>query len=193
MVGDLAILPVVYMGGACGDLVTAMIDATGTGLDRTLSKMTLPRDRIGLKRPQDFADDAAKDAYLQSITGIYTSVPSHDVEYHLRRAHTFLGVTVQDRSWALWAARRFRAVHSSEVWLSVSQSCGIHDVEQYAQLMIDHSTWLRQKTTNIVALEDILAGRAVTVLEHIIGRKLHKDSVNCYHDWRTLHEPISIA
>lgn len=174
------------MGGTCGDLITAMIDPTGAGFDLALRKMTLPPERMRLKRPQDFPDDQAKDAYLESVAGIYASVPSHDIDYHVQRQHRFLGITVQDPAQALWAAQRFREVHSDRVWHTVSQGWNIHTVEQYAQLMTDHGTMLQHKTMHIIGLEDITAGRAVPILERIIGRKLDKGSVSCYHNWQAM-------
>ena len=180
------IVPVVYMGGTCGDLVSAMLDMKDISLDLPLRKMKMPSERQRLKKPYMFDNDQEKDQYLEDMSKIYSSVPSHDLDYHRQRRHWFVGIRVQDPDIALWAADRFRHAHRPEVWQTVKQGWQIDTVEQYAQLLMDYANLISQHTTNLLDLEDIVSGHVVPCLEHIVGRKLGKNAVNCYRNWQDL-------
>lgn len=181
---DSDLIPVVYMGGACGDLVCALIDLRDATFDVAAKKMVLPLDRQRLKKPHTFADDSDRDLYLEQIAHSYRSVPSHDLEYHVRRGHAIIGITVQDRDTALWAARRFRDSHRPGVWKEVAQGWNINSIDQYAQLLLDHSTRLGQCTDRLLMLEHIRSGTVVPYIERMIGRDLGRDAVNCYRNWQ---------
>jgi hypothetical protein len=174
------------MGGACGDLITAMIDPQGTSFHGSLRKMNISSDRQRLKKPYNFANDLEKDIYLDEMSEIYASVPSHDIEYHVRRGHKFIGIRVQEFDVALWAAERFKNVHRAPVWESIKQGCNIDNVEQYAQLLIDYSNMISNHTNDLLDLESIVSGRIVPDLERIIGRELSNDAVYCYQSWQDL-------
>ncbi len=175
---------VVYMGGACGDLVCALIDPRGATLNVAAKTMHLDLDRQCLKRPHSFADDQARDLYLEHIVHSYRSVPSHDLDYHRRRGHRFVGITVDDADTALWAAQRFRAAHRPQVWQQVAAAWNITGADQYAQLLLDHSALIRQSTDRLLRLEDIRSGTVMPRIEHMIGRDLERDAVNCYKNWQ---------
>lgn len=181
------------MGGACGDLITSMIDLQDSRLDVQSRTIKMPLHRQQLKKPHVFPDDLDKDRYLDSMALLYSSVPSHDIDYHVMRGHRFVGIRVQDLNMALWAAQRFRDVHRPEVWRSVTHHCNITSVAQYAQLMLDHGRMIGQHTVELLELEDIVSGRVVPALEHIIGRKLAADAVNYYSAWQTLQNDIGQA
>jgi hypothetical protein len=174
---------VVYMGGSCGDLITSMLDLQDSSFDSAYRKMQLPQQRQRLKKPHTFANDQEKDQYLDQMVGIYTSIPSHDLDYHVRRGHDFIGIRVQDPDIALWAARRFQHAHRPEVWQSVAQGWNISSPEQYAQLLIDYGGMISSATDKLLELEDIISGHVVPCLEHLIGRKLDTSAVNCYRNW----------
>lgn len=191
MDSDLVI--VVYMGGTCGDLVSALLDPRGVELDSTLKKISMPPERQRLKKPHLFSDAGAKNQYLQDIARVYHSVPSHDIEYHSDRDHDFVGITVQDPRTAMWAAQRFRDAHRPQVWQSVAKACGINDIEQYAQLLLDYSVLVQKHTDKIMRLEDIRSGLAVAKLAGLTGRTINQDAVQCYIDWQRLQNsnPVS--
>lgn len=193
MAGDLKILPVVYMGGTCGDLITAMIDMRDVTFDAVFPKIKMPMDRQRLKKPHTFSDDTEKDKYLNDIAMIYTSISSHDIDYHVRRKHRFVGIRVRDSNTAIWAAKRFQNVHRPQVWQSVSRACNIDTVEQYAQLMIDYGNMISQHTSSILELEDIVSGQVVSILENIIGCRLGRDAVNCYCNWQHLQNKTLLS
>jgi hypothetical protein len=116
---------------------------------------------------------------------LINSVPSHDLDYHVRSNHRFIGIAVDDCDFALWAAQRFKNLHRARVWREVEQALGITTWQQYAQCMLDYSTLLKTKTTNVLHLEDILSGHVIPHLEHILGYELPiKIKTNAYRNWQ---------
>jgi hypothetical protein len=169
---------VCYVGGTCGDLVSALIDSRDVTFRGTTVKHVDQRTR--LKKPHLFGSDSEKDQYLSQVS--YHSISSHDLDYHAQRGHDFIGVTVQDWFTALWAADRFHKLHAPHVWQEMQKYCGALTVEDYAQTMIDFSNLLATKTHQLVTLESILAGTIVESLESLISRPVDREF---YQLWQT--------
>lgn len=187
MAGDItSIWPVVYMGGTCGDLVSALIDPKDTVIDIDQAKVDMVPIRQRFKKPHTFANDSERDEYLESMTNKYLSLPSHDIEYHTRKQHRLVGIRVTTPRLALWAAKRFKYLHRAQVWDSVQQQHEIDTVEDYAQLLMDYGSVIHLKTELVIDLEDILSGTVVVNLEHLLACPLSRDAVNYYKSWRRL-------
>lgn len=179
------VIPVVYMGGCCGDLVASLIDWKDSRFDIWGNKMRLPADRQRLKKPHLFQTDEQKHDYMQWIKHRYDSVPSHDLDYHVRNQHWFIGIAVDDSDLALWAAQRFKDLHRAKVWKEVEKVLGITTWQQYAQSMLDYSVLLKSKTSNILQLEDILSGHVIPRLESMLGHELPITvKTNAYRNWQ---------
>jgi hypothetical protein len=176
---------VCYTGGACGDLVTALIDSKGAYFRN--KAVMFEQERLRFKKPHTFVDDNERDQCLAEMTLKYKSVPSHDLQYHLRQKHNFIGITVSDWNTALWAAKRFKELHRPHVWEEMTAASGADSVEKYAQLMIDFSNMIVQHTDRIITLESIRAG---TVLQNPI---LQLPSKNFYKNWLDLQNNIFIT
>jgi hypothetical protein len=172
---------VCYTGGTCGDLIAAMIDSTHARFQNTTVIHSADRQR--LKKPHTFANDEEKDQYITEISSRYQSIPSHDLDYHVRRSHRFIAITVQDFKTAMWAARRFRLLHKPHVWQEMQTACGASSIEDYAQLLIDYSNMVVNHTTDIVKLEDIHNGRAIQALNKLGINYQYK---NLYQNWLDL-------
>lgn len=183
MDSNLDITIVVYMGGCCGDLVTALIDHNDVDLNIAFRTVRLSEQRQRLKKHYEFVDDQEKDSYLNNISRTYNSVPSHDIDYHVSRQHSFIGITVTDPSTALWAATRFRDAHRPEVWHNITQTCGIQHVEEYAQLLLDYSSMLSSRTDFLVDVKTIRQGALLSQLELLVARKVSHKAHNCYRNW----------
>ena len=190
---DLKLHVVVYMGGCCGDLVTALIDHNDAGLNVAAQAVTLPKQRQRLKKPHLFVDAAAMDHYVEEMSSLYQSVPSHAVEYHVARGHRFIGIAVETRESAIWAARRFKKIHRDEVWQSVTQRCSIDGVEQYAQLLLDYSNMISDVASDVISLEHIRSGQAISAVENIVGRRLVSDSLDFYRAWSEMQHSVSVC
>lgn len=193
MESDLDTTIVVYMGGCCGDLVTAMIDYSEVEFNFDFKKVRLTPQRQRLKKPYEFVDDQDKDNYLENISRVYKSVPSHDIEYHTRRQHSFVGITVTDPSTALWAAQRFRYAHHPRVWQSVAQAYGITHVEQYAQLLLDYGRMIRDRTDGLIDVKAIRQGELLPYLEIASNRKLDSEAQQCYCNWLDMQSGRKIS
>ena len=184
---------VCYMGGTCGDLVTALIDRTDVSFN--INKRTIIHNpiRTRLKKSNLFDSDIEKNQYIQDIGILYNSIPSHDIEYHIRRKHSLIGITVDDYDVALWAALRFKNAHRSHVWQEMQQACGAKSVEDYAQMMIGYSQLIKLHTTRIVKLESIRHGCAVDDLEKILGITIDKGTRTVYYNWLDMQNGIFIS
>ena len=167
-----------YTGGTCGDVITALFDSTGTSYQG--NTVMIDADRSRLKKPHEFATNESKDQYLEEMATKYQSIPSHDLAYHVRQRHEFIGITVQDWNVALWAAQRFKDLHRPHVWAEMAAACGAKTVEAYAQMMLDFSNLVLTHTNKIVTLESIRAG---TTLQNPILQNTDK---NFYNTWLKL-------
>lgn len=165
MAGDVNPIFVVYMGGCCGDVLTSILDCTGSLFNSDTGAMILPMDRQGLKKPHLFDDDASRDNYVSRASEKYISLPSHDIEYHVRRHHGFIGIAVRNAATAMWAATRFQACHRPQIWQEVQRIHNIHSISEYAQMIMDYSRMIQQRTNRIVWLEDIVHGTIDTQLK----------------------------
>ena len=170
-----------YTGGTCGDLIAAMIDSTDVEFES--STVMHVQHRMRLKKPHMFANDGEKDQYIQEISSQYRSIPSHDLDYHVRRSHGFITITVQDFIIAHWAAERFQALHSPHVWQEMQAACGATTIGEYAQMLIDYSNMVVNHTTDVVKLEDILAGNAIDRLKQLGINNVDQD---LYLKWLAL-------
>lgn len=158
---------VCYNGGACGDIITAMIDPRGSTIS---NKVWLFSDRSLLKKTHLFPNDDARDRYVTRMSHYWKSIPSHDLEYHVRKGHDFIGITVEDWDTALWAATRFKKLHRPQVWQEMVKRCGVQDVPGYAQMMRDFSSLIKTKTQRIIQLERIVSGHVAEDLVALTGR-----------------------
>jgi hypothetical protein len=175
---------VCYTGGTCGDLITAMID----NRDATFYFKAVMHDkqRQRLKKPLSFANDEEKDVYLQQISEQYKSIPSHDLDYHVKRKHDFISITVEDPKVALWAATRFKNLHRPHVWQEMQQACGAATVEDYAEILMQYSNMVRQHTDKVIPLESIHKGGAIKELESVLSIQVDRPRQNLYYNWLNL-------
>lgn len=170
---------VVYMGGTCGDLVSAVIDNRGNSVDGT--KIQMQVTRALLKKPYIFKDSAEKLRYLDEIKDMYTCIPSHDVEFHIEQVHDIIGIAVETEYIANWCAERFKAVHRPAVWEQVCKSMNIETVNDYAEMLLNYSTGvIKPATNNIITVEEILDGK--------LCEKLHSFGIDTldeelYNNW----------
>lgn len=159
-----------YTGGTCGDLLAALIDPRGVEIKA--GRMRFAADRGRLKKPHLFNSDQQRDQYLAEMGSQYLSLPSHDLEYHSRQAHDFIGITVHDPITALWAAERFRKLHRSHVWQEMTKSCGAESLEDYAQILIDFGKLIATRTQKLIRLERIIGGDAAHDLVTLTGLEI---------------------
>ena len=154
---------ILYTGGCCGDIITGLIDTKGISI--TSGKCVILKERAKLKRSFQFDSDAEKDAYITSASRYWNSLPSHDADYHIKNNHPYLGIVCSDLKTAMWAATRFRKLHSDLVWQRMSKVSGAKTIEDYAQLIIDFSNMIKSSSYKTIELADIVNGYAIDKLK----------------------------
>lgn len=178
---------VCYMGGMCGDLLTALIDSTNMSFVN--GSVKLQNERSKLKKPHLFKTDDEKDLYISNVSKIFKSIPSHDLKYHVLRKHKFISIVVNDRRYSDWAATRFKNLHRPEVWHEMTKFSNCATVEQYSQMMLDYSNMIKKEeySSKIINLEDILGGRLVEVLK-MHQTNLTNECESIYNSWLKLQK-----
>jgi len=156
---------ILYMGGCCGDIVTGLIDTKGISI--ISRQCVVLKERAKLKRSFSFANAAEKDYYIASASRYWRSLPSHDADYHMQNNHGYLGIVCSDLKTAMWAATRFRKLHSDTVWERISKASGANTIEEYAQLIMDFSNMIKSSTHKTIELGDIVQGNAIEKLKEL--------------------------
>ena len=170
---------VCFMGGTCGDLVTAMIDSTDVTL--TNGSIDFPFTRMQLKKPHTFASDNEKDLVIQSSE--YRSISSHDYDYHLRKEHKILSVGIDNTAAATWSAVRFKNLHKPHIWKEMSIRCGATTIEEYAQMYIDFTSMVRTNpNATVISINDILTGNLLNTLSEL-GIETDSNAPALYNAW----------
>ena len=146
------------MGGTCGDLVTVLLDDKNSQIDCKNGKIILPDERTKLKKHNLFRSDADKDQYLHYIFQRYTSIPSHNLDWHIEKSHKFIGIKTKNPKTALWAAARFKNLHRPNVWAEVQKATGANTVNDYAEMLLDYGNLISDYTDKIIDLDEILNG-----------------------------------
>lgn len=172
---------VCYTGGACGDLITALIDIGDSQIAE--SAVTLNKQRQRLKKPHLFNNDEEKHAYCNSMRSQYKSIPSHDFEYHRKNNHKIIVIDVDDWDNALWAAQRFKSLHSDVIWKKIMSDCNISSVTDYAKLMMDFSKMATNYSACSIKLSDITNGNLIEKLNTVNNLQLDNSAEQFYKQW----------
>ncbi len=181
---------VCYMGGTCGDLISAIIDHRDSQLERGRIIHTDIRQR--LKKPHRFPTTKDKDDYLKQVETDtnYRSISSHDLSYHIESTHSFIGIVCDNLNVALKAAHRFKNLHRPHVWNEMQSVSGAKTVDDYAQMILDISNLIRQHTTKTVKLESIMSGNVLPELNNILSIPVDKRGSDVYQNWLVMQSGV---
>jgi len=157
------------MGGTCGDLIACIIDSKNSIVRRR--RVLTPLNRSKLKR-DSFNTDDEKDNYLVQIALQYKSIPSHDIEYHVRKKHEFISIGIRNRETAIWAANRFKALFTINEWIDTLDYLKITTLEDYSEMLLTYSSMVMQHTEKVIYLEDIVNGNAIERLQLLVSSTL---------------------
>ena len=173
MVNPLTI--VCFMGGTCGDIVTAIIDETNTTIDID-GRILLPKERILLKDPNNFSNNQEKDQLILELT--CKSIASHDYEYHLIRKHSIIYVGIFDMAVAVWAANRFKQLHP-DTWRQFNNQT----VENHATRYIEHTNMvINNKKIKVIDIKDVVTGKLINKLKEF-GFDISNAAEILYSKW----------
>ena len=168
---------VVYAGGTCGDLIGGLIDPESAEVSGTT--MLLDPGQQKLKKPHDFINDEQKDHYVKYVQ--FKSIVSHDIEYHKRKKHNFISIVVDDYKLAVWAATRFKKLHRPQVWEEMKLVGGADNINEYAQLLIDYSSMVKNYANHTINIKDIISGNAINHLNSFMS--IPEESYILYKKW----------
>lgn len=182
---------VCYNGGACGDLITALIDSRDSEIDR--GAVQLDSQRQLLKNPHLFHTDAEKDHYLSLVAQHYSSISSHDFEYHKKRRHDIVTVEVDTLEVAVWASTRFKQLHRPHVWNRMTAACGAQSIQEYAQAMMNFSKMAADYAQYRIKLSDIVGGNALLVMQSWPNIALDSSATETYGNWLKQVLPVNLT
>lgn len=167
---------VCYNGGCFGDLITALIDTT----DAVINNGTVihNRSRLRLKEYFNFKSDHEKDDYLSNHTE-YKSVASHDIKYHIKKRHPFIGIVTEDLNVALQLSIRFLKL-KEEVY-NITDTTNFKNVNEHANTILNSSKLIKTFSKRIITAESILAGTGLSDLGKLTD--LDINSENFYNKW----------
>jgi hypothetical protein len=171
---------VCFMGGTCGDIVTALLDPTDAIIDG--NRITMPLHRQLLKKPHLYYTSQTKDQYVDFISRSYASIPSHDTEYHIQHQHPFTSITVENPTIALWAAERFKQLHKPHVWNEMISHINCKNATDYAKWLMNYRWVVNTTAARIIKLESIVSGQLGNEIE------LDTDKTMFYNSWLNVQE-----
>jgi hypothetical protein len=173
---------ILFTPGACGDIVTAVIDSTGAILPKynpasiidyahEVHYVLLDMARQKLKSECDLSKYNEYDLYINEMRDAgYLSLPSHSFKYHLDNKHQFILIDNSEDSVAEWVINRLNLLYGhlpSRIRLTES------DIKYEIQRASPH-------TDKIINLRDIIEGRLITKLKQWIDTPLNDD---LYQQW----------
>ena len=129
-----------------------------------------------LKEYFNFKSDQEKDDYLNNYTE-YKSVSSHDIKYHIKKRHLFIGVVTEDLNVALQLSTRFLKL-KEEVY-NITDITNFKNINEYANTILNSSKLIKIFSKKIITAESILAGTGLSDLEKLT--ELDTNSENFYN------------
>jgi len=170
---------IVFAGGTCGDIVCELIDR-GT--------MPVFEDgyRSKLKHIDRFNSDLEKMEYIKEAEKKFKSIPSHDLDFHIKNQHNFIGITVMNHKDRLWASERFKIINQPESWEVMAKSSGADTIESYAEV-IDQMTKRIKITKNpTIDLHNIRNGTLIDQMQ-ALNIDLISSAKEHYQNWLKRH------
>jgi len=170
---------VCFAGGTSGDLVVAMIDSLDCGYEINDHRIKLTKDRSGMKKPWMFKNADEKRNYITDTFEIYDSLPSHDIDFHIgEKSENVIGITCFDKVLRDKSASRFKNLHTSEVWDSLTKVTNTKPLDQYSNDILEVSKKLKNNFLTI-DLSQIVGGNLPDLL-HQMGFDITVKSGSLY-------------
>jgi hypothetical protein len=156
--------------GACGDIVSAVIDSKDANLSRDGSIRFLPGRQILKypnvdmnKSPELIAEAATK---YKSISSQYPRI--YSTERQIDNVNTYIGIKITDDYLFDWSISRLKILYNLDF-----------DKER----MIDSHTKHVTQADYVVNLHDVLSGNLISVLSTYVPTKLNE---GLYKAWLTV-------
>jgi hypothetical protein len=173
---------ILYQGGGCGNMVSAVIDSTGS-LFLSTGHIVFDSKRRTLQ--QSFyvnqLTDEDRDRIIENST--FKSIHSHLFDYHITRKHDFIFINCDDSKYINWVCDRFNHIHEVRNKNQSDAKITPEYIKEVTAKVIPH-------TNKIIPISDILEGRLIDTLSKYVDTTLDVDLYNKWLDLINLKFPF---
>jgi hypothetical protein len=163
---------ILYQPGGCGNMVSAVIDSTGSLLMST-GHMTFDSTRRNLQHNfyEKYLTDEGRDKIIEN--GTFKSIHSHSYDYHIKRKHDFIFIDCDDPKYIDWICDRFNTIHTVMYKNQPEKKLTPQYTKEITAKVAPH-------TNKIIPISDIIEGRLIETLRKYVDTPLN---VDIYHRW----------
>lgn len=174
---------ILYQGGGCGNMVSAVIDSTGSMF---MSTGHLIFDSKRRKLQQAFYETNLTDEDRDNVilNSTCKSLHSHEFDYHIKRKHDFIFIDCDDSKYIDWVCNRFNKIH---VVIYKNQP-DMFLKPAYIRHVTEKVTPYANK---IIPISDILEGRLIETLSKYVDTPLKVDLYNKWLEMINLKFPFN--
>ena len=159
---------IVYPPGSGGNLVSAVIDSKNCYYRN--GHFETYRRRLRVKSDMESMSDEDKDNYITKMGNLFLSVPSHVIDYHIKRNHDFILIAPVTDIEINWCINRFSKIHP--------------DVKQLVQgtesSFKEFVTNGKKHTDKVITVEEIYTGKLIERLKEYVSTPL---DTHLYDTW----------
>jgi len=159
---------ILYPPGAGGNLVSAVIDNRYSYYDgvhfHTFRKKLRTLDDTQIMSDED------RDAYLKQMGEQYLSIPSHSIDYHIKRKHDFILIAPVTDIEIKWCIERFSKIHPALKHLAENTE------QAYKDFVING----KQHTNKIITVDEIYSGKLIERIKEYVTTPLKE---HLYYTW----------
>jgi len=168
---------IVYVGGACGNLVAAMIDDSQYILDKYdlkhIQHSPLTKWKEGLPEWWNISDDETRykimDQAYNTDSLQFPSIASHYVFYHASRKHDYIGIDITDSlDWCI--ARQIKAFPGILKFRTVG----------HREKLTHRNSVVISNTKKIIRVSDIINGQLLDKLSQFVNGPFNE---KLYEKW----------
>ena len=174
---------ILYQAGGCGNMVSSVIDSTGSLLLST-GHIVFDSKRIILQQEFYVNQLTDEDRDRMLLNGNFKSIPSHLVDYHITRKHDFIFIDCDDPKYIDWVCARFNYIYE----LHNKNQPEIKIKSEYVKEVTAKAT---PHTNKIIPISDILEGRLIETLSKYVDTPLNVDLYNKWLEMINLKFPFN--
>jgi hypothetical protein len=175
---------ILYQGGGCGNMVSAVIDSTGSLLLPT-GHIVFDSKRRTLQ--QNFYVNQLTDEDRDRIilNDNFKSIHSHSFDYHIKRKHDFIFIDCDDPKYINWVCTRFNYIHEI-------QNKNKPEIKITPEYIKEITAKVTPHTNKIIPIRDILESRLIETLSKYVDTPLNVDIYNKWLDLMHLKFPLDV-
>jgi len=166
---------ILYQPGGCGNMVSAVIDSTGS-LFLSSGHVVFDSKRRTLQHRfyEKHLADEDRDKIIENAN--FKSVHSHSFDYHIRKKHDFIFIDCDDPKYINWVCHRFNHIHEL-------QDKNNPEVKITPEYIKEITSKTKPHTNKIIPISDIVEGKLLDTLSKYVDTPLNAD---IYYKWLDL-------